>query len=61
MMKFYGNTTLSDEMVFQTILGNSHFKIKFAGILPTPTGAWAGPILPISRCDMSIGFGLRRD
>jgi hypothetical protein len=28
MMKFYANTTLSDEMVFQTILGNSRFKEK---------------------------------
>jgi hypothetical protein len=26
IMKFYANTTLSDEMVFQTILGNSRFK-----------------------------------
>lgn len=26
IMRFYANTTLSDEMVFQTILGNSRFK-----------------------------------
>jgi hypothetical protein len=25
------------------------------GILPTPTGAWAGPTLAISRCGMSTG------
>ncbi|MBV8098319.1 MAG: hypothetical protein JOZ31_04095 [Verrucomicrobia bacterium] len=43
MMKFYANTTLSDEMVFQTILGNSYFKDKVRGNLTYTDWSLGGP------------------
>lgn len=43
MMKFYANTTLSDEMVFQTILGNSRFKDKVRRNLTYTDWSLGGP------------------
>jgi hypothetical protein len=43
MMKFYANTTLSDEMVFQTILGNSRFKEKVRRNLTYTDWSLGGP------------------
>jgi len=43
MMKFYTNTTLSDEMVFQTILGNSRFKQKVRRNLTYTDWSLGGP------------------
>jgi hypothetical protein len=43
IMKFYANTTLSDEMVFQTILGNSHFKDNVRRNLTYTDWSMGGP------------------
>jgi hypothetical protein len=43
MIKFYRNTTLSDEMIFQTILGNSHFKDKVRRNLTYTDWSRGGP------------------
>jgi Core-2/I-Branching enzyme len=43
LLKFYENTTLSDEMVFQTILGNSHFKDKVRRNLTYTDWSLGGP------------------
>lgn len=42
-MKFFANTTLSDEMVFQTILGNSRFKAKVRRNLTYTDWSLGGP------------------
>jgi hypothetical protein len=43
IMKFFANTTLSDEMVFQTILGNSRFKDKVRRNLTYTDWSLGGP------------------
>jgi Core-2/I-Branching enzyme len=43
MMRFYRNTTLSDEMVLQTILGNSHFKDRVRRNLTYTDWSLGGP------------------